>query len=149
RGEGASLGCWAIEESLAGLVQHIEASAKTMGITDLINPTGEEKPVYERIREMTGGGGVDYSFECTGNLNVLRDAFLSVHEGWGLTVLLGIHSSPKLLPIHPMELFDGRRIEGSIFGGFKGKSQLPNLATECMQGVMIISTCSVFKLKLC
>ncbi|GAU27457.1 hypothetical protein TSUD_161430 [Trifolium subterraneum] len=70
-------------------------------ITDLINPTDEEKPVY---------------------------------EGWGLTVLLGIHSSPKLLPIHPMELFDGRRIEGSVFGGFKGKSQLPNLATECMQG---------------
>ncbi|PNY09194.1 alcohol dehydrogenase 3-like protein [Trifolium pratense] len=85
---------------------------------------------------MTGGGGVDYSFECTGNLNVLRDAFLSVHEGWGLTVLLGIQSSPKLLPIHPMELFDGRRIEGSIFGGFKGKSQLPNLATECMQGAI-------------
>jgi alcohol dehydrogenase len=70
-------------------------------------------------------------------------------QGWGLAVLLGIHSSPKLLPIHPMELFDGRRIEGSIFGGFKGKSQLPNLATECMQGVMIISTCNVFKLKLC
>ncbi|KAK2361075.1 alcohol dehydrogenase [Trifolium repens] len=111
-------------------------TAKEMGITDFINPIDEEKPVYEIIREMTGGGGVDYSFECTGNLNVLRDAFLSVHEGWGLAVLLGIHSSPKLLPIHPMELFDGRRIEGSIFGGFKGKSQLPNLATECMQGVI-------------
>ena len=62
-------------------------------------------------------------------------------QGWGLTVLLGIHGSPKLLPIHPMELFDGRRIEGSVFGGFKGKSQLPNLATECMKGVMIITTC--------
>ncbi|KAJ1382604.1 hypothetical protein SESBI_44125 [Sesbania bispinosa] len=78
------------------------------------------------------GGGVHYSFECTGNLNVLRDAFLSAHEGWGLTVVLGIHTSPKLLPIHPMELFDGRRIVGSVFGGVKGKSQLPHLATECI-----------------
>ena len=69
-------------------------------------------------------------------------------QGWGLTVLLGIHSSPKLLPIHPMELFAGRRIEGSVFGGFKGKSQLPNLATECMQGVMIITNCNFFKLTL-
>ncbi|CAI8612852.1 unnamed protein product [Vicia faba] len=74
-------------------------TARDMGITDFINPTDEEKPVYERIREMTGGGA-DYSFECTGNLNVLRDAFLSVHEGWGLTVLLGIHSIPKVAS-HP------------------------------------------------
>lgn len=110
-------------------------TAETMGITEFINPKDEEKPVYEIIREMTDGG-VDYSFECTGNLNVLRDSFLSVHEGWGLTVLLGIHGSPKLLPIHPMELFDGRRIEGSVFGGFKGKSQLPNLAIECMKGAI-------------
>lgn len=63
-------------------------------------------------------------------------------QGWGLTVILGIHTSPKLLPIHPMELFDGRKIEASVFGGFKGKSQLPNLATKCMQGVMIITTCN-------
>ncbi|XP_004492438.1 alcohol dehydrogenase-like 4 [Cicer arietinum] len=110
-------------------------TAQSMGITDFINPKDEVKPVYERIREMTGGG-VHYSFECTGNLHVLRDAFLSVHEGWGLTVILGIHTSPKLLPIHPMELFDGRKIEASVFGGFKGKSQLPNLATKCMQGVI-------------
>ncbi|TKY65847.1 Alcohol dehydrogenase 3 [Spatholobus suberectus] len=99
--------------------------AQAMGVTDFINPKDEEKPVYELIREMTDGG-VHYSFECTGNLDVLRDSFLSAHEGWGLTVVLGIHSSPKLLPIHPMELFDGRQIVGSVFGGFKGKSQLPH-----------------------
>ncbi|KAG5069071.1 hypothetical protein JHK85_001448 [Glycine max] len=105
-----------------------------MGITDFINPRDDEKPVYERIREMTCGG-VHYSFECTGNLNVLRDAFLSAHEGWGLTVILGIHPSPQLLPIHPMELFQGRRIVGSVFGGFKGKTQLPHFAKECMDGI--------------
>ncbi|KAE9591991.1 hypothetical protein Lal_00038404 [Lupinus albus] len=109
--------------------------AQEMGITDFINPRDEEKPVHERIKEITEGG-VDYSFECAGNLDVLREAFLSAHEGWGLTVLLGIHSSPNLLPIHPMELFDGRRIIGSVFGGFKGKSQLPHFARECIHGVV-------------
>lgn len=74
-------------------------------------------------------------------------SILSVMQGWGLTVILGIHSSPKLLPIHPMELFEGRRIEGSVFGGFKGKSQLPQLATECSHRVMITTTCNFFKIK--
>ncbi|XP_028764351.1 LOW QUALITY PROTEIN: alcohol dehydrogenase-like 4 [Neltuma alba] len=109
--------------------------AREMGVTDFINPRDEEKPVYERIREMTGGG-VDYSFECVGNSDVLRNAFLSVHEGWGLTVILGIHATPQMLPIHPMELFDGRRIVGSVFGGFKGKTQLPLFAKQCLQGVV-------------
>ncbi|KHN13321.1 alcohol dehydrogenase-like 4 [Glycine soja] len=109
--------------------------AREMGITDFINPKDDERPVYEIIGEMTGGG-VHYSFECAGNLNVLRDAFLSAHEGWGLTVLVGIHLSPKMLPIHPMELFHGRRIVGSNFGGIKGKTQLPHFAKECMNGVV-------------
>ncbi|KAH1242055.1 hypothetical protein AAZX31_07G140100 [Glycine max] len=109
--------------------------AQTMGVTDFINPDDEEKPVYERIREITDGG-VHYSFECTGNVDVLRDAFLSSHEGWGLTVILGVHASPKLLPIHPMELLDGRNIVGCVFGGFKGRSQLPHFAKECGQGVV-------------
>ncbi|XP_020218711.1 alcohol dehydrogenase-like 4 [Cajanus cajan] len=109
--------------------------AQAMGVTHFINPKDEEKPVYERISELTDGG-VHYSFECTGNVNVLRDSFLSAHKGWGLTVVLGIHSSPKLLPIHPMELFDGRQIVGSVFGGFKGKSHLPHFATQCGHGVV-------------
>jgi len=56
-------------------------------------------------------------------------------QGWGLTVVLGVHTSPKLLPIHPMDLLEGRRIVGSVFGGFKGKTQLPHFAKECMDGV--------------
>ncbi|XP_054780783.1 alcohol dehydrogenase-like 4 [Prosopis cineraria] len=109
--------------------------ARDMGVTDFINPRDEEKPVFERIREMTGGG-VDYSFECVGNSDVLRNAFLSVHEGWGLTVILGIHATPQMLPIHPMELFDGRRIVASVFGGFKGRTHLPLFAKQCLQGVV-------------
>ncbi|XVF51193.1 hypothetical protein PTKIN_Ptkin04bG0164600 [Pterospermum kingtungense] len=111
------------------------AKGGAVGITDFINPKELEVPVHERIRAMTDGG-VDYSFECAGNLEVLREAFLSTHAGWGLTVLLGIHPSPMLLPLHPMELFNGRQIIGSVFGGFKGKTQLPKLAKECMCGTL-------------
>ncbi|KAH7513641.1 hypothetical protein FEM48_Zijuj11G0002500 [Ziziphus jujuba var. spinosa] len=59
-----------------------------------------------------------------------------LHEGWGLTVVLGIHPTPRMLPLHPMELFNGRTIVGSIFGGFKGKTQLPHFAKQCMTGVV-------------
>lgn len=111
---------------------------KEMGITDFINSKACCKPVHEVIREMTDGG-VDYSFECTGILDVLRQAFVSTHDGWGLTVLLGIHPTPRMLPLHPMELFDGRRITGCIFGDFKGKSQLPPLVDKCMQGEVKIN----------
>ncbi|KAF5477973.1 hypothetical protein F2P56_004575 [Juglans regia] len=108
---------------------------RAMGITDTINPRDQEKPVHEIIREMAGGG-VDYSFECAGNLDVIREAFLSSHEGWGLTVVLGIHPTPRMLPLHPMELFAGRSIIASVFGGFKGKTQLPHFAQQCMKGVV-------------
>ncbi|CAI9775820.1 unnamed protein product [Fraxinus pennsylvanica] len=108
-------------------------SSEAIGITDFINPKDMEKPVHQKIRELTNGG-VHYSFECAGNLDVLREAFLSTHDGWGLTVVSGIHPTPRMLPLHPMELFDGRRIVGSVFGDFKGKSQLPHFANQCMNG---------------
>ncbi|VVB11866.1 unnamed protein product [Arabis nemorensis] len=108
---------------------------KLMGVTDFINPKDLTRPAHEMIREITGGG-VDYSFECTGNVDVLREAFLSTHAGWGSTVLVGIYLTPRTLPLHPMELFDGRTIIGSVFGGFKAKSQLPDFAQQCMKGVV-------------
>uniref|UniRef100_A0A7N0T7W7 Alcohol dehydrogenase n=1 Tax=Kalanchoe fedtschenkoi TaxID=63787 RepID=A0A7N0T7W7_KALFE len=108
---------------------------KLMGITDFLNPKEVEVPIYDKIKELTQGG-VDYSFECAGNLDVLRNAFLSTHDGWGLTVVLGIHPSPRLLPLHPMELFDGRKIVATTFGDFKPKTQLPHFAKQCMQGVV-------------
>ncbi|KAM0935044.1 putative alcohol dehydrogenase [Dioscorea sansibarensis] len=106
---------------------------KEMGVTDFINPANCKIPVSEVIKEMTKGG-VDFSFECAGNLDVLRDAFTSTHDGWGLTVILGIHPTPTLLPLHPMELFDGRRMVGCVFGDFKGKSQLPEFVEKYMKG---------------
>ncbi|EAY77769.1 hypothetical protein OsI_32807 [Oryza sativa Indica Group] len=114
------------------------SKGKEMGITDFINSKACSKPVHEVIMEMTDGG-VDYSFECTGITDVLREAFVSTHDGWGLTVVLGIHATPRMLPLHPMELFDGRRITGCVFGDFKGKSQLPEIVEKCMQGEININ----------
>ncbi|GJR76609.1 alcohol dehydrogenase-like 4 protein [Tanacetum coccineum] len=105
-----------------------------MGMTDFLNPKDLKTSVHEKIRNLTGGG-VDFSFECAGNLDVLREAFLSTHDGWGSTIVLGIHPTPRMLPLHPMELFDGRTITGSVFGGFKGKSQLPIFAHQCIQDI--------------
>jgi alcohol dehydrogenase len=62
-------------------------------------------------------------------------------QGWGLTVVLGIHATPKMLPLHPMELFDGRRITACVFGDVKGKSQLPAIVDKCVNGVCDISFC--------
>ncbi|KAI7752356.1 hypothetical protein M8C21_025941 [Ambrosia artemisiifolia] len=107
---------------------------QTLGMTNFINPRDLITSVHEKIREMTEGG-VDFSFECCGNLDVLREAFLSTHDGWGMTLILGIHPSPRMLTLHPMELFEGRTITGSVFGGFKGKTQLPMFVEHFMHEI--------------
>ncbi|KAI4312698.1 hypothetical protein MLD38_037499 [Melastoma candidum] len=106
------------------------------GVTDFINPKEIQTPVHQEIIKLTNGLGVDVSFECAGNIDVLRGAFSSTNPGWGLTVLLGVQAQPDLLPIHPMELFDGRRITGCTFGGFKGRSQMTTFAKQCFSGAV-------------
>ncbi|XP_020572187.1 alcohol dehydrogenase-like 4 isoform X1 [Phalaenopsis equestris] len=105
---------------------------REMGITDFINPKEYTKPSHEVIRELTDGG-VDYSFECSGNLEVLREAYLSTHLGWGLTVVLSIDPCPRMLPIFSMELYE-RKIAAAAFGGFKPKSHLPALISNYITG---------------
>ncbi|ESQ28876.1 hypothetical protein EUTSA_v10023526mg [Eutrema salsugineum] len=106
------------------------------GISEFINPKESDKAVHERVMEITEGSGVEYSFECAGSIEALRESFLSTNSGVGVTVLLGVHASPQLLPIHPMELFQGRSITASVFGGFKPKTQLPLFITQCLQGLV-------------
>lgn len=105
--------------------------AKALGVTECINPKDHEKPIQEVIAEKTQGG-VDYSFECIGNTDVLYQAFLSTREALGLTVLLGLDTSPRKISFHPLELFSGRRLVATIFGGVKGKTDLPGLVDKYM-----------------
>ncbi|KAI0500829.1 hypothetical protein KFK09_019046 [Dendrobium nobile] len=110
---------------------------REMGIRDFINPKELTKPLHEVIRELTKGG-VDYSFECSGNVEVLREAYLSTHTGWGLTVVLSVDPSCSQLPVFNMELFQ-RKIVAAVFGGFKPKSQLPGLINKCIAGEVKIN----------
>lgn len=106
--------------------------AKALGVTECINPKDHEKPIQEVIAEKTEGG-VDYSFECIGNTGVLYQAFLATREALGLTVLLGLDTSPRKISLHPLELFSGRRLVATIFGGVKGKTDLPGLIDKYMR----------------
>lgn len=105
--------------------------ALALGVTECINPKDQSKPIHEVIRDMSDGGA-DYTFECVGHADIMYQAFLSAHDGWGLAVLVGIDASPRKMSLHPLEFFDGRRMDGSTFGGFKGKSELPDLVEKCM-----------------
>uniref|UniRef100_A0A0C9RQD6 TSA: Wollemia nobilis Ref_Wollemi_Transcript_2377_1507 transcribed RNA sequence n=1 Tax=Wollemia nobilis TaxID=56998 RepID=A0A0C9RQD6_9CONI len=105
--------------------------AKLLGVTDCVNPKDHEKPIHEVIHDMTDQG-VDYSFECIGNTDVLYQAFLATNKAWGLTVLLGLDAGPRKISLHPLELFDGRKLVASIFGGLKGRTDLPPLVKKYM-----------------
>ncbi|KAJ7558673.1 hypothetical protein O6H91_04G051400 [Diphasiastrum complanatum] len=106
---------------------------KLWGITECLNPLEYDQPIHQVIQQKTGGG-VDYSFECVGNVDVMRTAYDSCHKGWGVSVVVGVDtSSRKLLQLTPVELLEGRIWTGTVFGGIKGRSQLPELVDKYMK----------------
>ncbi|HYM85710.1 MAG TPA: S-(hydroxymethyl)glutathione dehydrogenase/class III alcohol dehydrogenase, partial [Pseudoxanthomonas sp.] len=100
--------------------------AKEMGATDCVNPKDHEKPVQQVIVEMTGWG-VDHSFECIGNVNVMRAALECCHKGWGESVIIGVAGAGQEISTRPFQLVTGRVWRGSAFGGVKGRTQLPGM----------------------
>ncbi len=107
--------------------------AKQLGATDVINPQKFTKPIQEVIVEMTDGG-VDYSFECIGNVNVMRQALECCHKGWGESVIIGVAGAGQEISTRPFQLVTGRVWRGSAFGGVKGRSQLPGIVEQYMAG---------------
>jgi S-(hydroxymethyl)glutathione dehydrogenase/alcohol dehydrogenase len=105
--------------------------ARGQGATDLIE--GGEGTV-ERILEMTGGFGADYTFEATGNVAVMRQAVEAVRMGWGLCTIAGVAGKGETLDVVPRLLITGRRIAGSSFGGVKGRDQVPVLVDRYLAG---------------
>jgi S-(hydroxymethyl)glutathione dehydrogenase/alcohol dehydrogenase len=105
--------------------------ARGQGATDVM-PGGEG--VVERIVEMTGGFGADYTFEATGNVAVMRQAVESARMGWGLCTVAGVAGKGETLDIVPRFLITGRRVCGSSFGGVKGREQVPQLVERYLQG---------------
>ncbi|XP_068088166.1 alcohol dehydrogenase 1-like isoform X2 [Hyperolius riggenbachi] len=105
------------------------AIAKELGATDCINPKDHEKPIHEVILQMTGGG-VQYSFECIGNTDVMISAVLSSNYGSGTTVVIGVPPSSSTMPLDPMLLLTGRTLKGALFGGYKSKDRVPQLVLD-------------------
>ncbi|MEO7129594.1 MAG: S-(hydroxymethyl)glutathione dehydrogenase/class III alcohol dehydrogenase [Rhodoferax sp.] len=107
--------------------------ARKLGASDCINPKNYDKPIQDVIVELTGGG-VDYSFECIGNVNVMRSALECCHKGWGESVIIGVAGAGQEISTRPFQLVTGRVWRGSAFGGVKGRSELPGIVDRYMQG---------------
>ena len=114
------------------------AMAEKLGATECINPKDFDKPIQEVIIEMTDGG-VDYSFECIGNVEVMRAALECCHKGWGESVIIGVAPAGAEISTRPFQLVTGRVWRGSAFGGVKGRSELPGIIQQYMNGEFALS----------
>jgi S-(hydroxymethyl)glutathione dehydrogenase/alcohol dehydrogenase len=110
-----------------------EAMAKALGATDFVNPKDYDAPIQQVIVELTDGG-VDYSFEAVGNTNLMRAALECCHKGWGVSTIIGVAGAGQEICTRPFQLVTGRVWKGSAFGGVKGRSQLPGMVDQYMQG---------------
>lgn len=107
--------------------------ATKLGATECINPKNFDKPIQDVIVEMTDGG-VDYSFECIGNVNIMRSALECCHKGWGESVVIGVAGAGQEISTRPFQLVTGRVWRGSAFGGVKGRTELPEYVERYMAG---------------
>ncbi|MEG3755905.1 S-(hydroxymethyl)glutathione dehydrogenase/class III alcohol dehydrogenase [Psychromonas arctica] len=112
--------------------------AKQLGATDCINPKNFDKPIQDVIVEMTDGG-VEYSFECIGNVDVMRSALECCHKGWGESVIVGVAGAGQEISTRPFQLVTGRVWRGTAFGGVKGRSQLPAIVEQYLAGEFKLS----------
>ncbi|WP_417842370.1 S-(hydroxymethyl)glutathione dehydrogenase/class III alcohol dehydrogenase [Thalassospira sp.] len=112
--------------------------AKQLGATDCINPKNFDKPIQQVIVDMTDGG-VDYSFECIGNVNIMRSALECCHKGWGESVIIGVAGAGQEISTRPFQLVTGRVWRGTAFGGVKGRSELPEYVERYLAGEFKLS----------
>lgn len=107
------------------------AMAKALGATDCVNPKDFSEQIQTVIVEMTDGG-VDYSFECIGNTDVMRAALECCHKGWGVSTIIGVAGSGQEISTRPFQLVTGRKWQGTAFGGVKGRTELPGYVDRYM-----------------
>ncbi|MGB1737816.1 MAG: S-(hydroxymethyl)glutathione dehydrogenase/class III alcohol dehydrogenase [Pseudomonadales bacterium] len=107
--------------------------ATLLGATDFVNPKDHSGTISEVLIDMTDGG-VDYSFECVGNVNLMREALECCHKGWGESIIIGVAGAGQEISTRPFQLVTGRVWRGTAFGGVKGRSQLPGMVDQYMSG---------------
>jgi len=121
--------------------------AKKLGATQCLNPKDYDKPIQEVIVELTDGG-VDYSFECIGNVDVMRSALECCHKGWGESVIIGVAGAGQEISTRPFQLVTGRVWRGSAFGGVKGRSELPDYVERYLAGEFALNDFITHKMPL-
>ena len=111
-----------------------QAMARKFGMTDFINPSeiGTDK-VVQAIVDLTGGGA-DFSFDCTGNVHVMRQALECCHRGWGESIVIGVAEAGREISTRPFQLVTGRVWKGSAFGGARGRTDVPKIVDWYMEG---------------
>ncbi len=110
-----------------------KALAEKFGMTHFVNPSEVEGDLVEHLVELTGGGA-DYSFECIGNVNVMRQALECCHRGWGMSVIVGVAGAGEEIATRPFQLVTGRVWKGCAFGGAKGRTDVPRIVDWYMDG---------------
>ena len=113
--------------------------ARQLGATDVVNPKDYARPIQEVIIEMTGGG-VDFSFECIGDVKVMRSALECCHKGWGESIIIGVAGAGEEICTRPFQLVTGRVWRGSAFGGVKGRTELPGYVQRYLDGEFELDT---------
>ncbi|KAL9937591.1 hypothetical protein V8E36_003136 [Tilletia maclaganii] len=112
-----------------------EQWAKKFGATEFINPSKlpEGKSIVDHLIDITDGG-LDYTFDCTGNTKVMRSALESAHKGWGEATVIGVAAAGEEISFRPFQVVTGRVLRGSAFGGVKGRTQLPGMVDLYQKG---------------
>lgn len=123
-----------------------QSLATRFGATDFVNPNNVENLV-DHIIDMTGGG-VDYSFECIGNVNVMRQALECCHKGWGESCIIGVAGAGQEIATRPFQLVTGRTWRGTAFGGARGRTDVPRIVDWYMQGKIKIDELITHKMPL-
>ena len=107
--------------------------ARRFGMTDFVNPKEVNGSLVEHLVNVTGGGA-DYSFDATGNVQVMRDALECAHKGWGVSVVIGVAPAGAEISTRPFQLVTGRTWKGTAFGGAKGRTDVPKIVDWYMTG---------------
>lgn len=124
-----------------------EAVGRQFGMTDFVNPADHGESLVDHLVEITGGGA-DYSFECIGNVEVMRAALECCHKGWGESIIIGVAGAGKEISTRPFQLVTGRSWRGTAFGGARGRTDVPKIVDMYMEGRLDIDSLITHKLKL-
>ena len=124
-----------------------EVLGRSFGMTHFVNPEEPKGDLVGHLVELTGGGA-DYSFECVGNVQLMRQALECCHRGWGVSIIIGVAGSGQEIATRPFQLVTGRTWKGTAFGGARGRTDVPKIVDWYMEGRIDIDRLITHKLPL-